>query len=201
MQVNGAGNLYINPEFVRTLFNADMDGVVYNKDIEELNAAKGEAESYTVLSPGDKMFIGIIVHELWHIYKDHIIRMGDKTKMVSFGGMTCTLWNIATDLEINDILLHKWGYYLLKGCITPEPNGDWEMNGTTINVRGRSPERIYYELEKLLPPPPPKEDPRDIKAGDIIFDKKTGKYGEVVTITNGKARIAELTEQEAKSRV
>jgi hypothetical protein len=77
-----------------------------------------------------------------------------------------------------------------------------------FKVRGKTPERIYREIEATLPPSesesggssPPQE---PLQPGDIIYDEASGRYGEIVTIDKktGRAKIAEITKEEAKSRV
>lgn len=207
MAVDGKGNLYINPLFVTKLITG-LEPSVHNQDAINANIAKDAhgAGAYNALPEGEKVFLGIIAHELMHIFKDHIARMGHRTRMISLGGSKCTLWNIATDIEINDELIYKWGYYLIKNGIITEPDGSIEFNGKKYECRGKSPERIYRMLADDIKEEPnndqDSDDPKDINVGDIIFDKKTGKYGEITSIdANGVAKIGELTKEEAKARV
>jgi hypothetical protein len=122
--------------------------------------------------------------------------------------MPISLWNIATDAEINDELMYKWGYSLIKNGIITTTDGRLEINGQAFSVRGKTPERIYREIESSFPkdedsqggapPPAPPLEP-----GDIVYDEASGKYGEIVAIDpkTGDATIAEITKEEAKSRV
>lgn len=201
MAVDGKGNLYINPTFAGNLIS-EKEKPFYDQATIDANIASNpeyDAE-YNAMKPGEKVFIGIIAHELMHIYKNHVERMGDKRKMISIGGSPATLWNIATDIEINDELVYKWGYHLIKNGIITEPDGSIEFNGKKYQCRGISPERIYRMLEADLPPPKP---PEPLKPGDIVYDKKSRKYGEIISIdsTTGEAKIGELTRDEAKARV
>jgi hypothetical protein len=203
MAVDQNHNLYINPVFTQSILSgAEGHRGVSDKDTAEANKGEEPEEgTYYTLPEGEKAFLGIIAHELMHIFKDHVARMTKNYKrVITYYGQPVTLWNLATDAEINDELLYKWGYTLVEGGINSAPDGTLEFLGNTLTVRGKTPERIYREMESLLPPPPPKE---PLKPGDIVYDEKTKKYGEIVTIDEktGQAKIAELTREEAKARV
>lgn len=208
MAVDEKGNLYINFNFARDL----LDGT--EPSFSDPNLKEDPRDEYYRGTSGQKSFTGVIAHELQHIYSDHIARMfntGRTMKISGPSGQPTTLWNIATDLEINDNLLYNWGYTLPKKGIITDPDGSYEFNGEKVNVRGLSPERIYDMLQEIInknpqPPQPPQPqptgDPVDINVGDIVYDPKTKKYGEVTTIdSSGKAKMVEITEQEAKQRV
>ena len=201
MAVDQNHNLYINPVFTQSILSGATKGI-FDKDTVEVNKGEEEPEegTYYALSEGEKVFLGIIAHELMHIFKDHVARMTKNYRRVINYYGPVSLWNLATDAEINYELLYKWGYSLIEGGIIPKPDGTLEIFDETIIVRGKTPERIYREMEALLPPLPPKE---PLKPGDIIYDKKTKQYGEIVTIDEktGQAKIAELTREEAKARV
>lgn len=207
MAVDQDHNLYINPEFTRRMVSG-AEEAIWDKDVQEANAADPTLEDFNVLPVGSKLFLGIIAHELLHIFKDHVARGHDKRQIVNMWNQKVSLWNIATDIEINDELLYKWGYYMVKNGIITNPDGTYEFNGTMLPCRGKTPERIYRELLALLPQLPPEEgeggdEPPDepITVGDIVYDKKTNRYGEVVTIdSNGNAKIVELSEKEAKQK-
>lgn len=202
MAVDQNHNLYINPIFTQHIMSGSIksfydDETVKSKTEEE----EPEDGSYYALPDGEKAFLGIIAHELMHVFKDHVARMTKNyRRIVKYYGQTVSLWNLATDAEINDELVYKWGYSLVEGGITPNPDGTLEIFDKIINVRGKTPERIYREMESLLPPPPPKE---PLELGDIVYDPKTKQYGEIVTIdeATGEAKIAEMTREEAKARV
>lgn len=207
MAVDQDHNLYINPEFTRRMVSG-AEEAIWDKDVQEANAADPTLEDFNVLPVGSKLFLGIIAHELLHIFKDHVARGHDKRQIVNMWNQKVSLWNIATDIEINDELIYKWGYYMVKNGIITNPDGTYEFNGTMLPCRGKTPERIYRELLALLPPPSPEEgegddEPPDepIAVGDIVYDKKSNRYGEVVTIdSNGNAKIVELSEKEAKQK-
>ena len=207
MCVDGNGNMYINIDFAyEMLYGTPADKIVKN---DQYQYEQGDPY-ITGGTDGQRLFAAIITHELQHIFKNHIKRFRDtKRDIMLVSGYS--LANIATDLEINDELMHRWGYFLPKGGIITEPNGDYTVEAEgkkhTINVRGLSPERIYDMLEQIIPkdaqqpPPSPSSGKVDIEVGDIVVNK-AGKYGEVVSIDqNGNAKIVELTEQEAKQRV
>lgn len=202
MAVDGKGNLYINPKFAGSLISG-TEQAVFDQNTIDIVKSKQDPNivsevDYDSLKPGEKVFMGIIAHELMHIYKNHVERMGDRKKLIELGpGNVCTLWNIAADIEINDELLYTWGYHLVKNGIITNPKGEFEMNGKTYQCRGLSPERIYRMLLADIPPPAPPE----IKVGSIVYDKASKKYGEVISINKkGEAKIGELTKAEAKKR-
>lgn len=203
MAVDDKGNLYMNPVFVSKMFGGQISSKYDQNTIDSL---KDQDTEYEALKPGEKMIFGVIAHELMHIFKNHIARMGDKTKMVNVGGGPITLWNIATDIEINDELIYKWGYYLPENGIITNPDGSIKLNGKSYDCRNLSPERIYKMLEADIPDAPPDKGgnppPKPIEVGDIVYDKKQRKYGEVISISkSGEVKIGELTKEEAKSRV
>lgn len=213
MAVDMNNNLYINPNFTKDLLSG-AEEPAFDKNYPY---KADDPYNKPAVTQGEKLFLGIIAHELLHIFKYHMARMGDKTVRMSNGA---TLWNLVTDMEINDELIYNWGYHIIKSGIITEPDGTYSFKirdkqgnpqDVTIKVRGRTPERLYNEIINMLPPAEPGEggesEPSDgspvpILPGDIVFDPNTGKYGEVVTINmDGTAKIGELTEQEAKSRV
>lgn len=210
MAVDKDHNLYINPEFTQGIMSGAIEGIFDEESVNANKEEEPEEGTYYTLPEGERVFLGIIAHELMHIFKDHVARMTDQYKrVVNLGGTPISLWNIATDAEINDELIYKWGYSLIKNGIITNPDGTLEIGGNVFAVRGKTPERIYREIEATIPPddesdsggssqPPPPLEP-----GDIVYDEATGKYGEVVTINpkTGEASIAELTKEEARSRV
>jgi hypothetical protein len=201
MAVDKNNNLYINPEFASELIEGIEPPAYDEKTVETIetrNKADNNDDVYNTLPTGEKMFLGIIAHELMHIFKNHVARMGDRRKMVKFGSTTCTLWNIATDIEINDELLYRWGYYLTANGIITNPDGTYEMNKKLYQCRNITPERIYAMLDADIAPAAPET----INVGDIVYDKVQNKYGEVVSISpDGKVKLGELTREEAKARV
>ena len=207
MAVDKDHNLYINPEFTRRMVSG-LEEAVWDQDVEDENASDPTLADFNALPIGSKLFLGIIAHELLHIFKDHVASCHNKRQLVNMWGQKISLWNIATDIEINDELVYKWGYYMIKNGIITNPDGTYEFNGTLLPCRDKSPERIYRELIALLPEQPPEEgdgegeQPDDpIAVGDIIYDKKSKRYGEVVTIdSSGNAKIVELSEKEAKQK-
>jgi len=208
MAVDKDHNLYINPEFTRRMVSG-LEEAVWDPNVEEENAKDPTLADFNALPMGSKLFLGIIAHELLHIFKDHVARGYNKRQLVKMWNQNISLWNIATDIEINDELIYKWGYYMIKNGIITNTDGTFEFNGTLLPCRGKSPERIYRELISLIPPNEGKDqgegegDQPDepIAVGDIIYDKKSKRYGEVVTIdSNGNAKIVELSEKEAKQK-
>lgn len=206
MAVDQDHNLYINPEFTKRLIGGQEEAI-WDDDVQANNANDPTLQDFNALPVGSKLFLGIIAHELMHIFKDHVARGHNKRRMVMWGSQKVGLWNIATDIEINDELIYKWGYYMIKNGIITNPDGTYDFNGTSLMCRNKTPERIYRELEALLPPPKEGEgegdEPPDepIEVGDIIFDDVSGRYGEVVTIdANGNMKTVELPRKEAIKR-
>lgn len=209
MAVDKDHNLYINPEFTQGIMSGAVPGIFDKEAVSANKEEEPEEGTYYTLPEGEKVFLGIIAHELMHIFKDHVARMTESyRRMVNLGGNPISLWNIATDAEINDELIYKWGYSLIRDGIITKPDGSLEIGGQIFKVRGKTPERIYREIEATLPPPEPESggssSPQEpLQPGDIIYDEVSGRYGEIVTIDKrtGRAKIAEITKEEAKSRV
>jgi len=207
MAVDGDHNLYINPEFVSRMVSG-LEESFSVAEVQEANKDDPELQSFNALTPGTKVFLSIIAHELMHIFKDHVARGARRRKTVKINGEKISLFNIAADLEINDELLYKWGYHMTKNGVYPEPDGTFLWNNTKVKTRGKSPERIYAELLALCPPSEDGDDGDDldldkpIAPGDIIYNKKTKTYGEVVTVDGyGSCKIAEMTAAEAKAKL
>jgi len=204
MAVDKDHNLYINPEFTKRLVNGS-EPAIWDDEVQQANATDPTLQEFNALPLGNKLFLGIIAHELMHIFKDHVARGHNKRVVINWNGQQVALWNIATDIEINDELIYKWGYYMIKNGIITNPDGTYEFNGVTISCRNKTPERIYRELLATMPPNPDGDgdgdgEPEDevIEVGDIIFDDTSGRYGEVVTIdANGNMKTVELPRKEA----
>lgn len=81
---------------------------------------------------------GMLVHETMHIAKGDFFRMGIRDPFI---------WNVASDAVINFILVHE-KFTLPPEGITPTPDGKIKIGKKTYNVKGKSTEEFYEELEK-----------------------------------------------------
>jgi predicted metal-dependent peptidase len=79
---------------------------------------------------------GLLVHECLHIAKGDFFRRGNREG---------TIWNIASDMVINHILLQE-GFKLPKSGINPTKDGKVTVCGKDYNVKGKVTEEVYEEL-------------------------------------------------------
>lgn len=89
---------------------------------------------------------GLVAHEISHVAFKHFLRQTDRDHH---------LWNIATDLAINYILVRN-GFKLPPGGLIPDYNGYFiytkrDNTEITINVANKSAEQIYEELYEKPP--------------------------------------------------
>ncbi len=89
----------------------------------------------------DKELEGVLAHEAMHIATLTFQREDNREHM---------LWNMATDLVINDILLQE-GLKLPKDALLPNDYGEFEFTGKNkkkvkINVREKGAEEVYDEI-------------------------------------------------------
>lgn len=184
-------NLYFNPVFVQQILD--------HYTTENENKVTG-TDPFTYL----------VAHEIYHVVNRTFERQKGRSIMISgLGGQKSSLWNIATDFEMNDELSWRWGITppiingVSVGCTT-DANGNAKFNGKTYNFRGKPAERIYNELAKDIPP----GDGGDggsgsggsnpvIKPGSIVKGKGKDIFGEVVDIVNGEAIIKQISKEEA----
>ena len=186
-------NLYFNPLFVQQIlegFSGDM-------------------------SEGTDPFTFLVAHEIYHVVNRTFERKHDRDIVLSDGsGQTFTLWNIATDFEMNDQLKWTWGISppAIKGeeiGLLTTQDGYGQFMGKTYMIRGKSAERIYAEIARDLPEPdndcsdgscnnPPST---KIKIGDIVKLRGEDRFGEVVDIKKGEAVLKEISKEEAYKKV
>lgn len=96
------------------------------------------------LSKDERIFF--LLHEASHMSLLSHIRLGTRDK---------TVWNIATDLIINQMLIED-GYKPIKDCLYPNSSGNYilktpEGESHSIQVTGRIAEQVYEDLIKILP--------------------------------------------------
>jgi len=186
-------NLYLNPRFVQEILSDHLD---------ENGNIKIQDDPFTFL----------IAHEIYHIINRTFERQGDRDAMIQYpDGRQVSLWNVATDFEMNDIL--KWKFNLKSptkagkevGLQTDE-KGFAEFAGHKYKIRGKPAERIYAEIAANTPkskdkqPQSGKGDDK-VEIGDIIKQRGSDTYGEVTDIINDEVIITPLTKEEAYDRV
>jgi predicted metal-dependent peptidase len=85
----------------------------------------------------------VLCHEAMHVAMLTFARQGNRDHM---------LWNMATDLAINWLILQE-GFHLPEGCLLPDRNGRFAFNGqggkkVEIDISKMCAEEIYDALEK-----------------------------------------------------
>lgn len=96
------------------------------------------------LTKDERIFF--LLHEASHMSLLSHMRAGNRDK---------TIWNIATDLIINQMLVED-GYTPIKDCLVPNLYGDYILDlgdgeSHSIAVVGRVAEQVYEDLIKILP--------------------------------------------------
>ncbi len=122
-------------EEVKTCAVDDYRNLFYNpKYIERIDIPK---------------IIGILCHEVMHLALEHHLRSKNKTAIVVVNGEVMSVWNIATDIVINNILV-KNGFELPENALIPKNDSIEIFGGTITEISKKSAEEIYEELLKLL---------------------------------------------------
>lgn len=126
------------------------------------------------LKPANR--VTVIMHELWHVARLHMVRLGTKDPKI---------WNIACDIRINNDLQNAG--YTFEGMFPP-PFDSW-----LDQSYGLQPEEDIYDdlMSKSEPPPVSPWDPDG--AGDMLPDisdaAKQAQINKVIQATN-QAKIA-----------
>lgn len=183
-------NLYFNPVFVQQI-------------LEHYNASEDNKVT------GTDPFTYLVAHEIYHVVNRTFERQKDRDIMLvdKDGNPGSSLWNIATDFEMNDELSWRWGITppIINGqpvgCLT-DKDGNAFFNNKQYNFRNKPAERIYAELAKDIPEGEGKGRKRrpgdgNIGIGDIVKEKGTDVFGEVVDIKGGEAVIKQISKEEA----
>jgi predicted metal-dependent peptidase len=85
----------------------------------------------------DEEIEGCLLHEILHLALRHLIRCGTRDKEI---------FNISADLCVN-WLVNKNDYYLPKGALLPDREGNFEMAGIKVeNIGNKSAEIVYDEF-------------------------------------------------------
>jgi predicted metal-dependent peptidase len=88
--------------------------------------------------------LAICEHECMHIIFKHIIRCQDRSDVVLLNGMPIRLWNVATDIAINQLITKR-----MPSCgLTPEKLGV---------DKGHKAEKYYELLKKKMKKAPPQQ--------------------------------------------
>lgn len=177
MGVDIVGNIYIGEQFIGTeIFKEANDDEAVVRDIVK----------------------GVLLHESMHYSELTFLRQGSRNH---------SLWNIVTDIYINYQLI-KNGYKLPSMGYLPKTDGtvDIHIPGTRKKVQfqiyGKSAEELYDEVMKFIPnddkpkQPPPPQNREPLKQGDPVYNKKTGKYG--IVISTSPLKVTPVTAEEAK---
>ena len=142
MAVDSKRNLYINPDFVLELGKGYVDF----------------SETGFKIKQGNNPIAFVIAHEVYHIFNETFARERGRTASVVYNNSPISLWNIATDFEMNYRLQYNFGM--------PPPEGGMLCNADGVGhfwvtdkkylVKGSSAERIYdlmlkdcLEIEEL----------------------------------------------------
>ena len=151
MAVDQFRNLYINPRFATKILDGFID------------------ESGKIITHNNP-FTFVIAHEVYHVVNRTFERQHDRNIVLQAGDQKVTLWNIATDFEMNDELQWQWKLPPPKDGLLTNEQGIGEFMGKTYQIRGKSAERIYAEILKDLeanpnikkgPPEPGEGDPQE----------------------------------------
>ena len=185
MAVDSKRNLYINPDFVLELGKGYVDF----------------SETGFKIKQGNNPIAFVIAHEVYHIFNETFARERGRTASVVYNNSPISLWNIATDFEMNYRLQYNFGM--------PPPEGGMLCNADGVGhfwvtdkkylVKGSSAERIYdlmlkdcLEIEELQKKYTKGKDSAPLghmfKPGDLITiaDTDPPEWHEVVSVlSNG----------------
>ena len=107
-------------------------------------------EFVTALS--DEEMQGVLCHEVLHLAYEHPKRMNGRMVILTYpDGSMVTLWNIAIDMVVNNVVLRN-NLVLPKDCIPIDTSTDEsKWNGIAIkDVSNKAAEEIYDELKTAL---------------------------------------------------
>lgn len=86
-----------------------------------------------------KEIIGLIIHELCHLFLLHLLRMGKRDDKI---------WNISADITVNQLIKDN-NFSLPDGCIISDSNNVVDIGGIKVeDCNKKTAEQIYSELEK-----------------------------------------------------
>ena len=160
-------------------------------------------------------FIFVILHEVLHNQWLHFYRQTHPSKKLS-KELQHTLWNIATDLEINPRLertpalegkIYKDGLFLDKPISQASDyifkSTEWKHENGALMAADHMFMKLIDIMERYIEEEDDekeeKEDlqPAALKVGDMIHDKASGKFGKIINKDgNGDFEMAEMTNEE-----
>lgn len=157
-------------------------------------------------------FTFVIIHEIMHNQWEHFFRKPNIDSKIS-PAMQHTLWNIATDLEINPIISDiKDIVPLESGLFFDKPIA--QAGGYTFDSKvwkGHTADDMFNKLVEIMEDMPQEEqeseDPQEneeieIEIGSIIYDKESGAYGKVTSIDEGgDYEIEEMTREAVQNEL
>jgi hypothetical protein len=168
-------------------------------------------------------FIFVILHEVLHNQWLHFYRQTHPSKKLS-KELQHTLWNIATDLEINPRLernpalegkIYKDGLFLDKPISQASDyifkSTEWKHENGALMAADHMFMKLIDIMERHTEEEKEKEEeggqqedmgPADLKVGDIIHDKASGKFGKITNEDgNGDFEMTEMTNEEVISEL
>jgi predicted metal-dependent peptidase len=144
--------------------------------------------------------IFVLLHEIMHCVLNHIVRMEGRVAQATpaQGGDPVSVWNLATDYEINAILVDTFPAYFSKELVK-----GGELHGLYDDKwLNEAAEHIYTELINSMPttnPPPEqgkgkgKPQPIVLKVGDKVRIKPNGNKGEITAVNaDGSFEVKEI---------
>jgi len=179
MAVDSKKNIYINPKFSSKITEAEN--------------------------------VGVFVHETLHIINETSFRQ--KTRIHKW-------WNIATDYVMNGYITRD-GFKIPKGgCIPHTIDGKYDAEPRSMvylqvgdtkhewDITGKTAEWLYNQFMKVIPEDEKDKDkdkdggePYAPQVGDVIYNKATGEYGEVTSVSGGSVKAEPISKEEAKRRI
>ena len=183
MAVDRKMNIYINPKFSSKLTDAENVGVFVHETLHIINETGFRQKTR--------------IHKWWNVATDYVMNMHitrDGFKLPK-GGCIPTLVK-GSGIDESD----KWMVYL---DITYE-NG--QMVRHEWDIAGKSAEWLYNQFMRVIPedqkdPDDQGKKPYDPQVGDVVFNKKTGEYGEVTSVGGGNVKVEPISKEEAKRRI
>lgn len=141
--------------FASILLHLNLIESSKDNEIESMGvSAKGDLfyNPKFILNLSSDELRGVLCHEVMHVVLRHLYRFPDRCNF--------HLWNIATDLVINDILVNIENIRLPNGhdnieALIPDVNGKYvlefpDLKPLKLTIRNRPSEAIYWEIYNYL---------------------------------------------------